>query len=114
MEYFEVGTGGFEIRGYADVEAEYIVNLPQPFFQSGDIAFVYKSALKGQIEKVAIKQVVVDVINRHHQEHRIQYKDQWNRVYGSNDLINHSTALNLVTAYFQRKLSQAQSGLNSM
>ena len=98
LEYIGTGgakTGGCGITGLA----QYITTS----FKANDNAYVRDSALKGIIEKIAVKEVILTKNNFTYNQYLVKYKDTFNRLYIEGDLLDEYNALLLIEAYLERR-----------
>lgn len=94
LEY--IGSGGVRVGGCA-------VTTPTPFyiadFTIGTIVYLRAKAMKGVLEKIAIKEALQSDLNRRHSSRIMLYKDTNNFIYGVNELVTYDEAIALVEAY---------------
>jgi hypothetical protein len=93
-------SGGAKTGGCAGVRvAKYIATS----FKANDNAYVLDSALKGIIEKVVVKEVILTKNGFTYNQYLVKYKDTYNRLYIEGDLLDEYNALLLIEAYLERR-----------
>ncbi len=68
-------------------------------FVAGDIAYIKSKALKGKLEKIAIKKTIVHKNAATLNQIEIIYQDTFNSVHEEDQIVDYATALSLVQAY---------------
>lgn len=97
-------SGGAKTGGCAGVKVSRFIPTS---FQVNDNAYVRDSALKGIIEKVVVKEIIVTKNGFTYNQYLVKYKDTFNRLYIEGDLLDEYHALLLIEAYLERRQADA-------
>ncbi len=98
------GSGTISLKGcFTYSFSEY---LPYKYIK-GDVVFVKPSALKGKLEKIAIKDVKVISGKKTYGQIIFLYVDTFNFFYNENELISEQEAINLAKQYYENKINIA-------
>lgn len=100
-----VGSGVVKIRGCSEVSGKFYYVTK---FGERSPAYVKQKAIKGIIEKVVIKQVILQRSPKTYNQIVWLYKDTFNGLWNESDLLTHQEALDLATAYLEKKEAEAQ------
>lgn len=86
------------IKFYGCAATNYVLFYDYKFV-AGDIAYVKSKALKGRLEKIAIKKPIVHKDSSTFNQIVILYQDTFNAMHEEDQIVDYSTALALVQAY---------------
>ena len=106
--YTETASGGIEATGCTTLILGFSIAVD---FAVGDVGFVEDDARRrGKLTPVVIKRVVADP-NRYI---TTKVVDTFNGIWFEDELVNHSTAIALATAYAEAQQAKIQAYLDSL
>lgn len=99
MDFNYIGTGGLTLSGCADF------SITEKFFVTFGVgSIVYncrKATQKGQLEKIAIKKVIINSTQE-------TYIDTFNAIWDATELCTHEEALAAAIQYYEDQLAAAE------
>lgn len=106
--YTYASTGGLSFSGCVDFE---ITQYIAANFKERDVAYEARLAKKGTLDRLVIKKII-PVLNAYGR-YQINYLDTFNAVYLEEELVDHETAIELATAYFELQQARAIEALQN-
>jgi len=91
--YIITPVSGVKVNGCAEVTH---IKTFYTAFGENDFAFVRKKALRGILEEVVIKELLIDRLNS-----IVTYKDTWNGLWNEDELIPEADAIDLAITYYE-------------
>lgn len=105
MTYNETMSGGVKVSGCPVVT---FIKTYQTLFASGDVVFNVHKARRGLLEKIVIKSPKLIQNIRTGGTILVMYVDTFNALWNEYDLISHSQAIALATAYYEDLLEDLE------
>jgi hypothetical protein len=99
------GSGSIQLKGCAGVVGKYFY---QTKFGERSAAYTLQKAKKGIIEKIVVKQVILHRSPKTYNQIVWLYKDTFNGLWNESDLLTHQEAIDIATAYLEKKQAEAQ------
>lgn len=110
MNYEYVSSGKITISGCAPSENTIYVPV---MFKEGELVFEARLARKGRLERLIVKNIIIINNIRTSGSYHINYVDTLNEVYLQEELVNHATAIDLATEYYEKQQAYAIALQNS-
>lgn len=98
------GTGGPQIIGCAGVRYEIFIDYK---FGEGSVVYLKHKALKGVLEQVAIKKVILVQNRKTFMKMVFLYQDTLNGIYNEDELLTQQDAIDLAVAYHETQKAEA-------
>ena len=98
------GDGGAENGGCAVITTEFSQNLT---LAVGDTAYLLYKAVLGVLEKIVIREVLVE-------PYIIKYIDTLNAVYLDSEVVDEATAIALAETYHENRIAQTKAYIDSL
>ena len=98
MTYEYIGSGSVKIKGCADTSRHVFITYQ---WSENSILFVKKKSMKGILEKIAIKRVILNVKNG--SSVIPIYQDTLNSLWNENELVIEQDARDFAIAYWEQQ-----------